>query len=251
MDRAATLPAGYRLVRLESTDSTNEEARRLAGEGGDDGTVVWARRQTAGRGRQGRTWQSPEGNLYCSILVRPDMAAADAAQFTFVTALALGDALTGILPQRVELRYKWPNDLLLDGRKVAGILLESSGGTAGTLDWLVIGAGLNVAEFPAITGGYPATSLRQAGVGDIELEDLLGLFLVEFSTWRERWRNEGLAAVRAAWLERAARLGEEITVRLPGVELKGRFHGLDESGAMLLDMADGSRRLVSAGDVFF
>jgi BirA family biotin operon repressor/biotin-[acetyl-CoA-carboxylase] ligase len=251
MGRSVSLPTGYRLARFESLDSTSEEARRLAEKGADDGTVVWARRQTAGRGRQGRTWQSPEGNLYCSILVRPDMSAGDAAQFSFVTALALGGALGGFLPERIELRYKWPNDLLLDGRKVAGILLESSGGTAGTLDWLVIGAGLNVAECPPVTGGYPATSMRQAGARNIELEALLERFLAGFAGWRKRWRNEGLAVVREAWLERAARLGEEITVRLPGVELKGRFEGLDESGALLLDMADGSRRLVSAGDVFF
>jgi len=246
-----SLPAGYRLARFDSLDSTNEEARRLADKGAGDGYVVWARRQTAGRGRQGRSWQSPEGNLYFSIIVRPKMPARDAAQFSFVSALALGGALSGLLPETVELRYKWPNDLLLDGRKAAGILLESSGGIGGALDWLVIGVGLNVAECPAIKDGYPATSLRQAGAGDIEVEGLLMRFLAGFAEWRARWQNEGLAVVRAAWLERAARLGEEIIVRLPGAELKGRFEGLDESGALMLDMADGSRRKVSAGDVFF
>ena len=130
-------------------------------DGALDGTVIWAKSQTAGRGRQGRQWQSPEGNLYCSIIVRPAVRAADAAQFSFVTALALGQALSGLLPDSVEMRYKWPNDLLLDARKVAGILLESSGGADGGLDWLVVGAGLNVEEFPRLLpDGYPATSLR-------------------------------------------------------------------------------------------
>ncbi len=245
------LPAGYRLATFESLDSTNEQARGLAMDGALDGTVIWAKSQTAGRGRQGREWQSPEGNLYCSIVVRPEVPAADAAQLSFVTALALGQAVSGLLPDGVEMRYKWPNDLLLDGRKAAGILLESSGGAAGRLDWLVIGAGLNVEECPDVTGGYPATSLREAGVRPVALGDILARYIGGFAHWRARWQNEGLAAIREAWLERAARLGEDITVRLPGDQLQGRFTGLDEGGALLLDLPDGSRRTITAGDVFF
>lgn len=245
------LPAGYRLATFESLDSTNEQARGLAMDGALDGTVIWAKSQTAGRGRQGREWQSPEGNLYCSIVVRPEVPAADAAQLSFVTALALGQAVSGLLPDGVEMRYKWPNDLLLDGRKAAGILLESSGGAAGRLDWLVIGAGLNVEECPDVTDGYPATSLREAGVRPVALDDILARYIGGFAHWRARWQNEGLAAIREAWLERAARLGEDITVRLPGDQLQGRFTGLDEGGALLLDLPDGSRRTITAGDVFF
>lgn len=245
------LPAGYRLATFESLDSTNEQACGLAMDGALDGTVVWAKSQTAGRGRQGREWQSPEGNLYCSIVVRPEVPAADAAQLSFVTALALGQAVSGLLPDDVEMRYKWPNDLLLDGRKAAGILLESSGDSAGKLDWLVIGAGLNVEECPDVTDGYPATSLREAGVRPVALDDILARYIGGFAHWRARWQNEGLAAIREAWLERAARLGEDITVRLPGDQLQGRFTGLDEGGALLLDLPDGSRRTITAGDVFF
>ncbi|MBE9554569.1 MAG: biotin--[acetyl-CoA-carboxylase] ligase, partial [Proteobacteria bacterium] len=201
------LPAGYRLAAFESLDSTNEQARRLAMDGALDGTVIWAKCQTAGRGRQGRRWQSPEGNLYCSIIVRPSVQAADAAQLSFVTALALGQAVSGLLPDCVEMRYKWPNDLLLDGRKAAGILLESSGGADGVLDWLVVGAGLNVEDYPDVTDGYPATSLREAGVKPVALQDILLRYIAGFAHWRVRWQNEGLTAVREAWLERAARLG--------------------------------------------
>ena len=238
-------------MAFESLDSTNEQARRLALEGAPDGTVVWTKRQTAGRGRQGRQWQSPQGNLYCSILVRPEMPAGAAAQLSFVAALALGQGLSDLLPGGVDMRYKWPNDLLLDGRKAAGILLESSGAADGGLDWLVIGAGLNVAHYPEITDGYPATSLREAGATPVALQDILGRFIAGFAHWRARWQNEGLTAVRAAWLERAARLGEDIAVRLPDGPLNGRFSGLDEGGALLLDLPDGSRRTITAGDVFF
>jgi BirA family biotin operon repressor/biotin-[acetyl-CoA-carboxylase] ligase len=251
MDRPVSLPAGYRLAAFDSLDSTNEQARRLAMEGALDGTVVWAKSQTAGRGRQGRQWQSPKGNLYCSIIVRPSVQAAAAAQLSFVTALALGQAVSGLLPDCVEMRYKWPNDLLLDGRKTAGILLESSGGADGRLDWLVIGAGLNVEGYPDVTDGYPATSLREAGVRPVALQDILARYIDGFAHWRARWQNEGLSVVREAWLERAARLGEDIIVRQPNGQLKGRFFGLDEGGALLLDLPDGSRRTITAGDVFF
>lgn len=249
MIRPESLPAGYRLAAFESLDSTNERARILAAEGAVDGSVIWARSQTAGRGRQGRQWQSPEGNLYCSIVLRPDMPAAEAAQYSFVTALALGHSLDGLLPDDVELSYKWPNDLLLNGRKVAGILLESSGVANGRLDWLVIGAGLNIEESPAETA-YPATSLREAGVAPVAPHDMLSRFIEGFAHWRRRWRDEGLGVVREAWLKRAARRGGEIVVRLPNEEICGCFEGLDEHGALLLTTADGARRAITAGDVF-
>jgi BirA family biotin operon repressor/biotin-[acetyl-CoA-carboxylase] ligase len=250
MIRAEPLPAGYRLAAFESLDSTNEQARKLASDGALDGSVVWAKSQTSGRGRNGRQWDSPEGNLYCSIILRPDMPVAEAAQYSFVTALAMGYALDGLLSDSVGLTYKWPNDLLLEGRKVAGILLESSGASDGRLDWLVIGAGLNIEESPA-QPAYPATSLREQGVAPVTPHDMLCRFVEGFDHWRSRWRNEGLGVVREAWLERAARLGEEIVVRLPDRELNGCFDGLDENGALLLTMADGSSRAISAGDVFF
>lgn len=251
MNATATLPAGYRLAAYESLDSTNERARLLALESAPDGTVVWAGRQTAGRGRQGRQWQSPEGNLYCSILLRPQMGAEESAQFSFAAALALGRAVAGLLPAGVDLRYKWPNDVLLDGRKAAGILLESSGVANRGVDWLVVGAGLNIAHCPDLSGGYPATSLRDAGVRHVAVHQMLERYIDGFAHWRMRWQDEGLSALRDAWLDRAARLGEDITVRLPDRKLRGRFEGLDDSGALLLETRDGKRQLISAGDVFF
>ncbi|MDH3228345.1 MAG: biotin--[acetyl-CoA-carboxylase] ligase [Alphaproteobacteria bacterium] len=249
-DRPA-LTAGYRLIALESIDSTNAEAARLARDGAADGTVVWAKRQTAGRGRHGRNWESPEGNLYTSLLLRPEAAPAEAAQLTFVAALALGQTLDGVIPVGSNLAFKWPNDVLLDGRKVAGILLESSGSRNGRLDWLAVGCGLNIQHFPQDIAGYPATSLCAAGVVEPEIGNLLATFVDAFAVWRARWQGEGLGPVRDAWLARAARVGGEVTVRLPGNELRGIFMGLDAGGAMLLDLPDGSRRTVTAGDVFF
>lgn len=245
------LPAGYRLVAHEIIGSTNEEACRLAREGAGDRTAVWALRQTAGRGRRGRGWHSPEGNLYCSLILRPQSRAAEAAQLTFVAAVALGQAVDGLLPDGADLRYKWPNDLLLGGRKLAGILLESAGAGTGFVDWLVVGVGLNIARHPEATEGFPATSLQAAGAAPAGPDEILQRFLGHFDGWYERWSRDGIGPAREAWLARAARIGEDIEVRLPDRTLHGRFVGLDAGGALILGLPDGTRTTVAAGDVFF
>ena len=149
MTRTPDLPASYQLVRLDSVDSTNEEARRLAAsEAAVDGTLVWALSQTAGKGRRGRAWESPGGNLYCSILLRPDCAAAKAAQLSFVAAVAVVEAVTDIAGPALEVRCKWPNDVLVGGRKISGILLESEAGAGDEVEWVVVGVGVNVAHHP-------------------------------------------------------------------------------------------------------
>lgn len=244
------LPPAYRLVALETVGSTNDEARRLAAEGAEDGTLVWAREQTAGRGRQGRGWSSPPGNLYLSMVLRPDCAPAEAAQLSFVAGLALGEAFGSIAPPMIEVTYKWPNDLLLNGRKAAGILLESRSNPDGTLDWLILGLGANLQHFPEDTG-FPATSLRFEGATEVDVVALLEAFGRSFLTWVNRWLDDGFAPVRRAWLHHAHGLGEEIEVRLPHETLKGTFKDLDARGTLVLELPDGTRREISAGDVFF
>jgi BirA family biotin operon repressor/biotin-[acetyl-CoA-carboxylase] ligase len=238
----------YRLVSVAEIDSTNDEAKRRAGEGAAHGTLVWARAQSAGRGRRGRRFISPPGNLYLSILLRPDRPAASAAQLGFAAALALGDALAPLLPDPERLRYKWPNDVLIDGRKVSGILLESQAAGAGRLDWLIVGIGVNLASFPENVD-YPAISLAAAAARAVTVEALLEALAGRFEAWYERWRQEGFAPLRGAWLARARGVGEAIRVRLQGEEASGRFAGLDDDGALLLE--DGAtRRRIGAGDVF-
>ncbi|HEY0521750.1 MAG TPA: biotin--[acetyl-CoA-carboxylase] ligase, partial [Stellaceae bacterium] len=122
------LPPSFRLLSYDRLGSTNDEAKRLArDDGAAHGTVVWALEQTQGHGRTGRVWASPPGNLYCSTVLRPDCPAARAAEIGFVAALAVGDALTPLLPGSARLGYKWPNDVLVGGRKVSGILAEAQG----------------------------------------------------------------------------------------------------------------------------
>ena len=133
------LAPAYRLVALDCVDSTNDEARRLAEQGAEDGTLVWAREQTDARGRRGRSWSSPRGNLYFSLVLRPDCPPAEAAQLGFVAALGVGDAIGSVVPPLIEVRYKWPNDVLFNDRKGVGMLLESQMRPDGSLDWLEIG----------------------------------------------------------------------------------------------------------------
>lgn len=241
------LPDFYRLIRCDTIGSTNDEAKRLAQAGAPEGTLVWALEQTAGRGRRGRPWQSPPGNLYLSLLLRPAASAAQAAQLGFVAALALGDALAPSVAGHA-LRFKWPNDVLLDGSKIAGILLESETTASGEIGFVVIGLGANIAFAPSGTE-FPATSLAAVGISAVTPSGLLEAFTRQFERWHRRWLAEGFAPVRSAWLARAGGLGEAVQVRLERATLSGRFLDLDEEGALLLEGQDGCRR-VAAGEIF-
>lgn len=245
--RVPDLPAFYRLVALESCGSTNDEARALAQNGAPEGTLVWARRQDAGRGRRGRAWSSPDGNLYMTLVLRPPVPPAQAAQVSFVTAVALGEAIAALIPGTP--RLKWPNDVLIDGAKTAGILLESEPGRTGAVDWLVLGMGVNVRHYPPDTE-YRATSISASGSPQVTVEAVLERFAQSFEAWYLRWSTQGFAPVRAAWLNAAHGLGGPVTVRLAGESFSARFVDLDSDGALVADTGNGIRR-VTAGDVFF
>jgi BirA family biotin operon repressor/biotin-[acetyl-CoA-carboxylase] ligase len=241
------LPDGYSIAIFESIDSTSDEARRHAATAADR-TVYWAKRQTAGHGRRGRAWTSQPGNLFVSLLLKPGSPLARAAQLSFVCALAVADVLDRAgAAGRVAL--KWPNDVLLDGAKVCGILLEAS--SAGPrLEAVIAGIGLNLVGHPPDTP-YPATDLAAAGLGRIEPDTALDWLLAAFELRYAAWRAGGFAPVRAAWLARAWRLGETIEVRLDGETLAGRFADLDEGGALVVETGSGARRTIAAGDVYF
>ncbi len=249
--REPSLPPVYRLVTLDTVDSTNAEAKRLAAEGEEkapDGTLVWAKEQTDGRGRRGRKWHSPPGNLYCSLIMRPDVAAAKAAELSFVAGLAIFDALGSVGEPGHQVHLKWPNDVLLNDHKVAGLLLETETGGGEIPDWVILGLGVNVGVFPGDTD-FPATSFRAEQWAATEV-DFLESFCRHFMVWAGKWLEEGFAPIRKTWLQRCYGLGEEIEVRLDNETLKGVFTDLDEDGALVLKTADGERR-ITAGDVFF
>jgi BirA family biotin operon repressor/biotin-[acetyl-CoA-carboxylase] ligase len=217
---------------VAETESTNDDVAELAREGWPEGTWLRAGRQTGGKGRQGREWRSPHGNLYASTLVRLRPGDPPAPTLALVAAVALHEVARRHAP---EVRIKWPNDLLVDGAKVAGILLERHA------DAVVIGFGVNLSTHPDDLG-RPATSLGTPLAPDAFLDRLAGVL----RDWLERWRSSGFAEVRAAWLDAALPVGTPLVSN--GAE--GRFDGLDESGALRLRLENGATRVIHAGDVF-
>ncbi len=246
MTLTSALPAPFSLTRLDSVGSTNDEARRLASsDAAADLLVVSARTQSAGRGRRGRTWVSPSGNLHCSTLIAIDGNLSTAAQLGFAAAVALVDAFRALVPG-VPFTCKWPNDVLAEGRKCAGMLLEPVGA-----NWLILGIGVDVVAAPP-PGElvYPACALADLGFTGTA-EDVLAAFCGAFGPLVHIWRSQGFAPIRQAWLERARGVGEPVVVRLEGETLTGVFAGLDEEGGLLLDHASEGRRRILAGDVYF
>ena len=242
-------PQNYRLHHLEETDSTNEEARRLAIAGADAPLWILADRQTKGRGRRGREWQAPAGNLTATLLLRPDRPLAQCAQLSFVAALAAGEMITQHAPS-VDVALKWPNDVLAQGRKIAGILLESAGNGPARPDWLAVGIGANLAAHPAEVE-FPATSLAALDVKVPGPKEALASLAAHWARWYEVWMERGFTPIRDAWLVRAAGLGTRIRARLADGETHGMFEGIDEGGALLLRENPARLRVISAGDVFF
>ena len=246
MHREATGLAGVRHIRFDTLGSTNAEAlaRARAGESGP--LWITARSQSAGRGRRGSTWTSPPGNLYASLLLCEPSPKPLAPQLSFVAALALHDALCDCAPRLGPLfKLKWPNDVLLGLDKLAGILIE---GESVPVFAVVIGFGVNCVDHPADTD-FPATDLRLAGAvvaAEALFAGLSAAMLRRLAQWQS---GTGFATIRADWLARAAGLGEDIRVRLPERELRGRFQGLDDAGRLLVEQP-GGLATVTAGEVF-
>ena len=241
-------PPGWGRVVLAETDSTNEEARRraLAGERGP--LWIMARRQAAARGRRGRAWAAPEGNLSATALLRPDLAPRDAALLSFAACLAVAELFEAHAPG-AAVALKWPNDALLNGRKAAGVLLESAG-AGPSLAWLAVGVGVNLAHHPEAVAGWPPTCVAAETGAAPAPEAALETLAAGFALWAGRLEAEGFAPLRAAWLARAARLGEKVEARLPGETVAGVFTDLDADGALVLATPLGARR-IHAAELYF
>jgi BirA family biotin operon repressor/biotin-[acetyl-CoA-carboxylase] ligase len=239
-------PPGVRHIALQTTDSTNAEALRRAREGEAGPLWITADIQTAGRGRGGNAWVSEPGNLYATLSLREPSSPAVAPQLAFVAGLAVHDAVVACAPNLgPALQLKWPNDLLCNGRKLAGLLIEADNAPVFAV---AIGVGINCVSHPD-NASYPATDLKSeaARVTAVALfAALTGTMRLRLTQWR---RGEGFASIRADWLKRAAGLGEPIKVRLPDRQLAGRFGGVDDTGRLLLETA-GKIETITAGEVF-
>jgi len=234
---------------LDEIDSTNAEARRRA-EAGQAGPVwITATRQTAGRGRRGRSWETGSGNLAATLLSVTHKPAVEAAQVSFVAALAVADLAATYVPKSL-VSLKWPNDPMIAGRKTSGILVESGAHRGGGL-WLAVGIGVNLAT-PPEQAERPATAfaLHMAAPPPKPLEALTVL-AEAFDRWRTLWEGAGFAPIADAWTDRAMGLGESCTARLASETLEGIAEGLDADGALRLRLPGGEVRRITAGDVFF
>jgi BirA family transcriptional regulator, biotin operon repressor / biotin---[acetyl-CoA-carboxylase] ligase len=245
---SAAAAAGHRLITHDALASTNAEALTLARDAERGPLWIVARQQTAGRGRRGNPWASPPGNLYATLLLTDPAPPECAPELSFVTALALNDAIVERAPGlQAALALKWPNDILCGGAKLAGILIE--GERAADALAVAIGIGVNCQSHPAQTA-YPATDLTAAGAA-VAPEDLFAALSATLLRRLAQWRRgSGFGDIRADWIARAAGIGGDMRARLPDREIVGRGEGLDERGRLLLRLADGSLQAIAAGDVF-
>jgi len=230
----------FTVQHLERTGSTNDEARRQALLGAPHGTVVHADEQTAGRGRRERAWFSPPGNLYISVLLRLPAAPARIPELSFVAAVAVADTVDRLLPKHLRATLKWPNDVLVDGGKIAGILLEAVD------DAVIVGIGLNVLLAPH-NMAYKTTTLVSAG-GIASVDGARDILLERLGAWLTIWQADGFAPIRTAWLARGHAIGTPMRTGSGNHPVEGSFAGLDDDGALLLNTPEGQKRIV-AGDV--
>ena len=240
------------ILLLDHTDSTNAEARRRADAGETGPLWIVARRQTDGRGRRGRSWESEDGNLFATLMQLTRKSPAEAAQVTFVAALAIADLLDAWAPASL-VTIKWPNDVMLAGQKASGVLVESGVHESGGL-WLAVGIGINLVSAPEGTE-RPATALAHHLRGDAasppSIEVAAAKLAEAFNVWMTRWETLGFQPILDAWRARTAGLDGPAVARLGRETIEGRAEGVGPDGALKLRLADGSLRLISAGDVFF
>jgi BirA family biotin operon repressor/biotin-[acetyl-CoA-carboxylase] ligase len=238
---------GRELCCHDSVDSTNLVARELARAGAGHGTVVSAESQSQGRGRLGRSWVSPaHKNLYLSIVLRSDFPADRLPQIGLTAGVAACDTLREWQPATL----KWPNDVLIGGRKVCGILAEMEG-AAGS-QTVILGIGVNVNadgnDFPPELRDKASSLLLEGGT-PVDRAQVAGRLLTHLETWYETWSQVGFAPIAAAWRDRSGLIGQMIHVAEPGKEIAGQVVGLDEDGSLRIGLANGEEHRIVAGDV--
>lgn len=241
----------FKLLTFDSIDSTNSEALRLAKLGVDENYVILSESQTFGRGRYGRMWDSAPGNLYMSILLNSDIFFSIQSELSFVASLSVYDAIKNMLQEKnlsFEMRLKWPNDIMINGAKIAGILLESI--KYNDRHYLVIGMGVNVKNAPSLEG-RKITFLNDLSLGPVSIRVILDSVMNSFTHYYDLWQKFGFANIRKIWLENSYKQGEIITFSDGKNFIKGSFIDIDANGAIRLRLDSGKIYSSSVGEVFF
>lgn len=241
----------YNYLTFDVIDSTNSEAKRLLSRGVDANFLILAGEQITGRGRGGRIWESKPGNLYMSIVIDSDSFHNRQSDISFVTGLAVYEAILDIAvskKRKLDLMIKWPNDILVNGAKISGILLESL--KSKSKHYLIIGIGINIASSPLLIEKH-TISFADLNINNIAPSALLDIVMKYFSHYYNLWQDKGFNMVRKLWLERSYKQGSVITVSDGRNRISGLFQGIDENGAIILKLASGDECSLSTGDVFF
>lgn len=240
----------WKLIKLKEVDSTNDYAKRLIlEEGALEGTVVVAESQSWGKGRRGRIWHSPKGNLYCSLILRCPYETELIGQLSFVASLAVLDTVKSFADE-LKLFCKWPNDVITSElKKIAGILIEVI--SVKDHHFAVLGIGVNIGNYPLESDlNWPATSLRAHNI-KITPDAFLDLELESFQKYFFNWQTKGFSVIREEWLHNVYGLGQAITVKLPNRDYTGIFKTIDEHGALWLEDQKGNLNRIISGEVFY
>lgn len=244
------LPPHYHLVHLDSVDSVVSEAARLAREGAEEGTLVWATEQTDARSRRGHLWFSPPGNLHCALVLRPDYSNLQSGQLAYVATLSAGSALAGLLTPMTGLRYRWPTDLYINELRAGQISMASSGGTSDPYEWLVVGAMINVAVHPPNPEPEEYNSVHASGTPEVTVAEILEDYARYFLHWVNRWAEDGFVPIGRQWQMRADGIGEEMFIEIGDRRLEGTFVELDEQGRLVMRSPDRVDARVSINEYF-
>lgn len=241
--KGAPGPGRFRLRRYGRIGSTSDYCKQLAREGGPDGIAILASEQAIGRGTNGRRWESPTGNLFLSVLLHPPERLDETRQYALLAGVALLEALGEFLPDPAALSLRWPNDVMLRGAKVAGILVETEASEGGYAAWLVVGFGANIAIAPPVPGQQTAC-LADAGITPPEPAAVARAVLSRLRVWRDRKNQQGFTLIRSSWLAHAHPSGTPLIIEASDGGRHGRFAGLDRDGALLLATGAGVERCV-------
>lgn len=241
-DSVPNLPGLYDLITLESTDSARAHAERLASQGADEGTLVWARSQREGLGRRGNYWMSGQRNLHCAIILRPEYDFEQCCQLSLLCTICIAAAMSLQAEPLEEFRYRWPNDVLLNRGKVAGMTLSGKRSGSG-VDWMVVASNVNVYEHPQ-SKGLEAASMRGEGFQSFDRERLLEAYAREFLSWINRWSDAGFEPVRRTWSFAGHQKGDPVGIKLGERLVAGEFENMDGKGSVSVSAAGNTEKIM-------
>ncbi len=244
------LPSLYELVELQSTDSVMKEAQRRAGNGAEEGTLILAHEQTDAYGRLGKRWYSPRGNLYCAIILQPEFSLDQSLQLNYVAAVSMGTALGSLMSPMVTLRYRWPNDIVLNGDKAAGIFIDAPTPMDAQIPWMIIGMAVNIAVYPDNPNPGAVSVHDVEGNKNIRAIDVLEEYSKQFLHWINRWAEDGFEPILKTWLQRADEIGEKISIELKNEVLTGRFSRITTNGDIALTLSNNNVRHISLREFY-